>query len=70
MKIELTDLELKRINKKISVVNSFNSQLQSVQQSLEKEQSELFDMIDILAKKEVKRTDVRLNLQDNILTIE
>lgn len=69
MKIELTELELQRLNKKIAIVNSLNSQLQSVQQSLEKEQSELFDMIDILAKEEVKRTDVKLNLQGNTLTI-
>lgn len=70
MKIELTELELQRLNKKIAIVNSLNSQLQSVQENLNKEQSELFDIIDIVAKEEVKRVDVKLNLQGNTLTIE
>lgn len=70
MKIELTELELQRLNKKIAIVNSLNSQFQAIQENLNKEQSELFDMIDIVAKEEVRRVDVKLNLQGNFLIIE
>lgn len=70
MKIELTELELQRLNKKIAIVNSLNSQFQAIQENLNKEQSELFDIIDILAKEEIKRSDVKINLQGNKLTIE
>lgn len=70
MILELSEIESSRLKKKIDIINNLNKQILEAQEILNKEQSELFDMIDIVAKKEVKRVDVKLNLQGNTLTIE
>lgn len=70
MILELSEIESSRLKKKIDIINNLNKQILEAQEILNKEQSELFDIIDIVAKEEVKRVDVKLNLQGNTLTIE
>ena len=70
MEKKISDLQKERLQRKSSNINEMQAKINYLNASIQKEQSELFDLIESIFDNVVERTNVTIEIEENILIVK
>lgn len=70
MEKKISDLQKERLQRKSSNINEMQAKVNYLNASIQKEQSELFDLIEAIFDNVVERTNVTIEIEENMLIVK